>query len=74
MRVSPTAIDYSTIAAYDNTNIVGSPTSVVLVAAEGGKDYAKVALTFSSGITQYRPYVVITNNSTSGYLGFSAEL
>jgi len=27
-----------------------------------------------TGAAQYRPYFLITNNSTSGYIGLSAEL
>jgi hypothetical protein len=74
MRTAPTSIDFSTLATYDGTTITGTPDSVSLVTAETGKDYAKVSFAKTSSFTQYRPYSIITNNSTSGYLGFSAEL
>jgi hypothetical protein len=73
MRVTPTSIDYSTMGFTDQINAVISAGSLILLAASSGKNsgYVYSAVT---GATQYRPYDLVTNNSTSGYLGFSAEL
>jgi hypothetical protein len=74
MRVAPTAIDYANLAIYDNVTVTGTPDSVTLITAEGGRDYAKVYWAKTSSTTAFRPYVILANNNTSAYLGFSAEL
>lgn len=70
MRSTPTSIDYATLRVSDYvnnltvTNLNGSlytPDSVELQATV-------------SGATQYRPYLLQGNNSTSSYVGISAEL
>ena len=73
MRVAPTSLDFSTLAVQDIgsggfTAITGATTNAP------GTTGSQVNLTGASGLTQFRPYIVSTNNSTSGYLGFSAEL
>lgn len=72
MRIAPTSIDYSTLGITDNTvyqlalsNLTltyASPTSVTLQA------------TTAASQIQYRPAQLTNQNSTSGYLGFTAEL
>jgi hypothetical protein len=70
MRVAPTSIDYSTLAASDAVAVI----SISAVAAVNvGKQTALLNCTLT-GATTYRPYRLITNGSTNGYLGFSAEL
>ena len=71
MRVAPTAIDYSTVAAWDTVTITAA-TSVTLDRVTNS--YALLNVTCASGLTQFRPYMVIANNSTSAYIGVSAEL
>jgi hypothetical protein len=71
MRVIPAAIDYSTLAVYDGTTLTAA-TSLAL--SNAGKDVSNVSFVVASGLTANRPYAVLTNNSTSGFLGFSAEL
>jgi hypothetical protein len=73
MRVTPTAIDYSTLAAYDNVNVV-TATAAAIDSSLSSKNALMVYTTHASGITQFRPYVLASNNSTSGYLGLSAEI
>jgi hypothetical protein len=73
MRVAPTSLDFSTLAVQD----IGSGTYTAITGATTnapGTTGSQVNLTGASGLTQFRPYIVSTNNSTSGYLGFSAEL
>ena len=71
MRTAPSSIDFSTLAVYDGTNII----SVTAIAG----DYSTASNNFfhatvASGLTQYRTYQLVNNNSTSGYIGFNAEL
>ena len=70
MRIAPITTDYSTLAAYDGTNILGisSATLSLTSAYATGVDFTVV------GAIQYRGYVCLSNNSTNAYIGFSAEL
>jgi hypothetical protein len=70
MRVAPTSIDFSTIAATDT--VTAFSISAVTFANVG--KYASTINTTTSGLTIFRPYVLVSNNSTSAYIGFSAEL
>ena len=74
MRTTPSSLEYSTLAVQD---IVGAPiavSSVSIFASNSGSKIVQIACVTAGGITSYRPYCALTNNSTSGYLGFSAEL
>jgi hypothetical protein len=71
MRVKPSSIDYSTLALFDS----GTLTTVTSVSAPAtGSGAFMVAIGVASGLTAQRAYFVVSNNSTSGYIGFSAEL
>jgi hypothetical protein len=72
-RVTPTAIDFSTLQVNDGTTII-AVTSVTLAASSINKDFGALDVVVASGGTQYRPYVLGSNNSASAFLGFSAEL
>ena len=72
MRTAPTSIDYSTIGLSDGVAAVTALTALAFDAAS--KDGQGLTCTVASGLTQYRPYTLFANNSTSAYLGFSAEL
>lgn len=71
MRTAPTSTEYSTLALYDGVTIY-AVTGILINGA--GTNSAAVIATVASGLTQYRPYQLITNNSTSGYLRLPAEL
>jgi hypothetical protein len=74
MRALPTAVDFSTIAVQPfGTGTITAVTAVALGTIKG-LNPLNVELTVASGLTQGVWYRGITNNSTSGYLGFSAEL
>jgi hypothetical protein len=73
MRVNPTSIDYAGVELSDQANAGIAITSVVLAVNQGGLTAAVLDANTASGVTAYRPYVIRTT-STSGYLGFSAEL
>jgi len=74
MRVLPTAVDFSTIAVQPyGTGTITAVTAATLGTIKG-LNPLNVELTVASGLTQGVWYRGLTNNSTSGYLGFSAEL
>jgi hypothetical protein len=70
MRVTPTAIDYSALVAYDNVGIGNTITPTI--DANANSFYTTVTAT-STGLTQYRSYCILGNSGTSS-LGLSAEL
>ena len=72
MRVAPTSVDYSTLAVGDNNTYSNAVTSLSINYA--GKNTVRVDTGHSGTATQYRPAFLIANNSTSAYLGMSAEL
>ena len=71
MRTNAVALDYSTLALYDYASIIpvtGVSANILT------PNIASVLFTVASGGTTYRPVQVLSNNSTSGYFGISAEL
>jgi hypothetical protein len=73
MRTAATTLDYGgTVGAYDGTNIT-TCTAVTLDGSSSPK-ISVIAGTVASGLTQYRPYGFIANNSSTAYIGLSAEL
>jgi hypothetical protein len=72
MRVIPTSLDSSTLCIQDsNDSISGTLTSVAF--ANAGNQTIRITGN-STGMTDNLPGALLTNNSTSGYIGFSAEL
>jgi len=72
MRVAPTSIDSSNIGITDNIGSVITGT-LTLTAVTTSQNVANVRLT-TTGLTQYRTYAILANNSSSAYLGFNSEL
>jgi hypothetical protein len=76
MRVVPTSIDSSASSTLRFTDAITGTTCNSTPTLDG--DCTNEMLTFNcnvaSGLTQYRPIWLGANNSTSAYLGFSAEL
>jgi len=72
MRTSPTSLDYSTLGAQEN--FIGGVTSGTPTIAGATTSLGNFDFTVASGLTQYRPLRVLTNNNANGYIGFSAEL
>ena len=70
MRVVPTSLDYSTLLLQDGTT--GLSVSSAALSQQNQK-FSEITLAVT-GATAFRPYRVINNNSTSGYIGFNAEL
>lgn len=72
MRTAPTAAEFSTLATFDGVNIAAI-TAVSIGTFGVTADRVRAAFT-TTGATQYRPYFIIANNSTTGYLALTAEL
>lgn len=66
-----TSVDYSTLGAFDLTTLT-AVTSVTIF--ERNQNTLNVTVGVGSGLTAFRPYFLLANNSTSAYLGFNAEL
>jgi hypothetical protein len=71
MRVAPTSIEFSTLGVTDTLNTTAA-TNVVL--ANVGKYASSINITTAGSLTAWRPYILVTNNSTSGYFALGAEL
>jgi hypothetical protein len=71
MRTAPSSIDFSTLGAFDFNSTL---TATAVTIASAGRDASSLDVTVASGGTLYRPVNLCANNSTNGYLGFSAEL
>jgi hypothetical protein len=70
MRTAPSSVDFSGLVA-DDTSAGYAATAASLNTVS--TNYVALQLTHSSGITQYRPYLLQAAGG-GGYLGFSAEL
>ena len=70
MRIAPTSIDFSTLAVTD-TRTAFSVSGIGF--ANAGK-YASTINVAATGMTSSLPYILVSNNSTSGFLGLSAEI
>lgn len=70
MRTGPTSLEFAGLAAYDGPNAIAVSNLILDRPTRNG------AFLFAtvSGTTQYRPYMLTTNNNANGYLAFSAEL
>ena len=71
MRTYPATLDYSTLGVWDSVTSTSASAAVFI---QSDPSYSTVKLTVASGLTQYRPYYGINFGSSSGYIGFSAEL
>jgi len=72
MRTTISAVDYSNLGLTDGVNATVTVTAVSLNSADS--QAPNIQFTVASGLTQYRPYEVINNNNSAGYIGLSAEL
>jgi hypothetical protein len=74
MRVAPTSVDFSTIRVH-NTSAGYAITAVAIDTNFNSSFQAVVTSTIgSASLTIANGYIIGANNSTSAYLGFSAEL
>ena len=74
LRTPPTALESSSNwRVYDGSNVVTGITLGIVVSTELELQPYLTA-TASSGLTQFRPYMLTANNDASAYIGLSAEL
>ena len=71
MRAAPTSVEQLTLAVWDGQTI--SPT-ISSVTFDSTTRFSASLTCITSGLTPTRGYQLICNNSTSGFLGISAEL
>jgi hypothetical protein len=69
MRVIPTSVEFSTLGLYD-TGI----NAISALTQDGSNARVAGALCTSTGLTQFRPYILIANANANAYLAYSAEL
>jgi len=77
MRVPPTSIDIASLSLYAvETGATGvtSPTSIILKADSTTSDVLALQFTKTTSFTVGANYTFYSNNTTSSYLGISAEL
>jgi len=72
MRITPSSVDYSSIVAYDGVTAITISSITLGTTVSASPLLASIDAT-GVGMVLYRPYYLYTN-STSGYLGFNAEL
>ena len=71
MRAKPTAIEFSSLGI----GLSGiSFSSISNITSDQLGSISNILIITSTGLTQYRPYAIQANNSTSAYIGLSAEL
>ena len=73
MRVPPTSMDYSSLRLDDATSAYTSGTPTIDTTYANNDKLTRITWTGTSGLTQWRSYF-LSANSSSGYIGFSAEL
>ena len=73
MRTSPSSVDYSTLL-FDSGATGYTFTALTLDSLSKGPNSGALNGTGLTGLTQFRPLWLANNNSTSSYVGFSAEL
>jgi hypothetical protein len=74
MRVAPTAIEFSTLELSDTVNAGVAVTGLAFTPLVGSTSQLAIYANTASGLTQYRSYYLRGSNSTSSYLGLTAEL
>ena len=75
MRTSPSAVEFSTLALQESN--IGSVLAVTGLTVDTSTQSTKgicINAGVASGLTQHRTSRIEANNSTSAYIGFSAEL
>ena len=75
LRGGAPTLDYSNIGVVDNVNAVLSGGTWTIDASSSGVGQVTVKYVHTAAsLTQYRPYIICANGTTSAYLGLSAEL
>jgi hypothetical protein len=72
-RVPPTAVEFSNLALSPDLANTIAVTNLV-VDSKTSVNAPVLFATVASGLTQFRPYILLANNNTSAFVGLSAEL
>jgi hypothetical protein len=73
MRVVPTSLDYANLGTFDDTDTARAVSSIALANLVKSSEGFRLDVTVS-GATAGRYGILVNNNNTAGYVGFSAEL
>jgi hypothetical protein len=74
MRIAPTGLGWSGLAAYDGASTI-IPSAIAIDNATGMANPSNIRLALTvSGATAYRPFQFWSNNNSAGFLDLSAEL
>ena len=75
MRVIPTSLETNTISQYVvNDGVTGTALTGLSIDGDSGNQVIQLYFTVASGLTQYRPYFLTSNNNQTSFIGLSAEL
>jgi hypothetical protein len=74
MRATPSSIEFANLQVNQPGTGGSTVTSLTYSQIESSFNFANVAATGLSGLTQYRPYYLINDNNINGYFAASAEL
>lgn len=73
MRNAPTSVESSGLGlTADNATIIS--VSTVSIPSNKATGATLVASLAATGLTQFRPYIIVANNNANAYLAFSSEL
>jgi hypothetical protein len=72
MRTQPTAVDFAANMRLFDGSAASTITNIV-ISSSGNQNIPTVAAS-STGLTQFRPYRIISEDAQFGFIGFSAEL
>jgi hypothetical protein len=74
LRIIPTSVEFGTLRLSD-TQATGAVSALTLISGQSSTTRPTVNATYTgASATQYRPYLLEANNSTSGFLAFGAEM
>jgi hypothetical protein len=73
MRTAPTTMDYSNLRLDDSISAFTSGTPALESTYATNDKVARIVWSSTSGLTSFRPYF-LSQNTSAGYLGLSAEL
>jgi hypothetical protein len=74
MRATPASTEYANLFISDVAAANFTFTSAAIVLNQSSSSFGYFTTSGSSGMTIYRPMILIGNNNAAGYVGFSADL
>ena len=74
MRVAPTSLEYGSLLLVDAAFGGGGTQTLTFTSTENSSNMVQIMTSNATGLTAYRPVYLRNNNTTAGYIAFSAEL